>query len=1582
MYRFISGRTAQNSDQKLLTNLSLLFSQALFDVDEVYTLEERTEQLEIKDESLETKKKKKKKKKTISPVENKTPVETIDSTVAGKKSSLLVSSNEVLNTPSKETYSEEGIDSMETDSRGLHAVSASESDSQSNTEFLPSNVKPQFLHCTVLTDCNNSEGNSEGYSMCDHSKDTSDAESSMPSAKALSVALQTAILPFVDVENSSLTEDKTNNAGKCNPKQHNDTGDSNANNELVLDDSDSPTMEPESVGLIGTSSSGHSKGIIGTNASVADVQLLDWEVTTQTQQCDFEEENKQGSVNGNTLSRQTDGENNDIMHAVRNSNDLGVSPCVTKQQHFVISVDAHESGVAEDDCISVDTNNPVNTKLEHEKVEFSENVRENNVIFVDGNRLVKENNDIRQKDQQKLYCGEQNEQNEHSAETNNDSPLIELECFELGKIESCLNEQSRDNYEYEPCSKEVDKGVCGDTSLSGEEGIHGVSSLFDGEAVFIKSNGSFGIKCSTDEMEKYEGSSHVKVKSEYNVDGIEPSGNLALHVFGMTQLQSERVKSNVDMETGSMDVPKSVRNDTKLALNGTKLAECEPSSSTKVDDGLTDTTRSFNLPGNEVSESLQQMETYPTLCANAEASCSKTIEMNFHSFLSSMKLQTDSSSNSFVSNTQDCRVWPNKGTNNAPMALDVAIESYSTLSGVVDDGDISQGLREHGVGGTQQSPSNHEVLPEEEKRLDLTSATLENSVFVSAKHLEDSDSLSRENGAVSSEKQFSALELNSDNVFSKDEGVSLKTHLPASNRFENDVSKESGHYDEQLVKISENQQTRTTGTDLNLTQLSEAEVSLDYSVHTKDGKPDDGELIKSQESHCSSSSSHKGSAETFASLDNERDSITSRCVVVNLLQSGNDVKDVSRTMGVNFSSEHSATKSFVRSEGENVPEKNGAAVTCDNVIAQEQTNVDSSVPMTNTIESKRKEDDEKEEGEITSDEDDTSGTTKMAKKEREEGELSSSDSEAEASPQAKHGEANVPRSELSQNKSVFIRKQKELYPPKRHSLNEVPRRVSEERSKVPENSRSNRTASLPYFKKTDLRKKLSEARKTRSLLKGSPTFTSGETGDLPRETPVEKRVKRNSTVEKPRQGKSVRDTTKTGNKAIVKSSKLQRASHGKRSETGQRSSGAASNETKPGSSLRQDQTTESSVKFVKETGEKCDNYLQGDDVKAKKASPITSRQKMHDRCDTSQVSPNKTSKDSTVSREAQGNKNTRKSRSDKRNGKKVKGKESIINLETPVAQKARDCKGGNRKTAKDSRVVSRPKVKPDACPQDSQKEPLLVKKEKVKISTTAKLSLNESDKHTKVESSLQPHSDNETTAKKACIPTHSESDKKCKGGEKTKSTLLSSEGKAKNRPEKPYKATGESKTMEVKNRYNDKRKSKRVKTPVKASPRITPRKVLKKLPSNVNSKAKVQARHGERDRAGNIRKRSRVIDATELRQAKKLRLEEGNDCSSNSPVDVCTIKKLEPSTKRGEYNNRENQPPSLKLEQEVIPPRSEKFKTADEEMCMDDRKTSSYNTTLSKTLLIGGNKRLVFKQRHVNQLFIRGDNVVMVAYAK
>ena len=58
----------------------------------------------------------------------------------------------------------------------------------------------------------------------------------------------------------------------------------------------------------------------------------------------------------------------------------------------------------------------------------------------------------------------------------------------------------------------------------------------------------------------------------------------------------------------------------------------------------------------------------------------------------------------------------------------------------------------------------------------------------------------------------------------------------------------------------------------------------------------------------------------------------------------------------------------------------------------------------------------------------------------------------------------------------------------------------------------------------------------------------------------------------------------------------------------------------------------------------------------------------------------------------------------------------------------------------------------------------------------------------------------------------------------------------------------------------------------------------------------------------------------------------------------------------------------------------ENFKQTVQHKCEGDCKAD--DNIQAKTISIGRNKCLVFKRRHVNQLFVRGDNVVMVAYAK
>lgn len=1579
----------------------------------MYTLEERVEQ----PESLETKKKKKKKKKKAKP-ENETADETIDRTTIDKNSSSLPSSNEVFNSPTnKSCDGEEETISMEIDSSGLHIASTT----QPVTEF--QEVKPQVSLAMVCKDVISTEYYiTGGNSVCDFPIDTSDEESSMPSARALSVALQTSVIPFGDAEGSLLAEDETDADGKC----YLDVRDSKVNIGPVLKtiDSDSQTMKPESIHLTCTSEFDDGKDISECTVSVGEVEVLDEEEAIQTQQCDLVKVIKQEAFNENILLRHTDGENNSERFG--NFNNLNVSLSRTDEPSFVTSAKERDFSVPEESSVSVPTYNVVKTSHESSKehcgsegvthcsksVELSVDVEEN-VVIVDDSRLENKNNGIRLGEEQNQLQNER-ERSEHFAGSNN-FPLIELEGLEFGEGENCVDEQTQSNDECVTYSKEVEESL--DRS-GGEATVDDVLSLFESESVLSKVDESFGVKCTTEEEEKNEVARHVEVKSDCTEEKVE-NGNQTLNVNGMTQVQSEGMTCDVDVKTGSMDAcvehnsvtydrssameqvsnqmgsvsqvelntadPVKAQNEninrpagncgntrTVERLEGreheaTEIAVSELSNSTKADDGLADketslfnfqeTTPAFRLgEGSQVSVNCEKVDTHSSSCATAETNETTNMHLPSFSTSSSIDLQTDSSF-SLSCTKQDLPFCPSEETKGTSVALDVATESCvkehmssSTLDEVSEDVDINQHATEDAVAGTQQAPviatSNCDIPSEEGKRSDHTCISLEHSASVSGEHVKTTD-----------------LEQN----------LSPPIH-------------------EQTEEILAKEQIRTSQTGQIETQFNEAEVVHDLSGRNKDIKPDGDESLDSQQNHYRSSSPHEDSAGNFVHVDNKRDTITSPCEVENLPEKENYLNIVSKMLASNSTSETSTMKH----EGKGIPSMHGTELTCDNLKTEEQTKGEAGVPMTNRIdESKQGVDDEKEDGEISSDEDDTLKTQKPAEKEREEGELSSSDSDVEAhgevSSHEQQGGASLLRSYLTDGKNVFSRKEKWLCSTRQHSSSGLPQYLSEERGRVPENTGSNRRASLSSFKSTDLRAKLSEARKTRPLLKGRSTGIRDTRDGRVRETrPVEKRTKKNDTAEKcsvtsenekgPRQGKSVRGTSKDGNKTKVKSSKLQDSSLVKRRETRQRVT-ETSDEGRPGSNQGRDETKGNRPMSEKKVKGKSHSSLRGGDAKVKKTNPVSSRHKIENK---SHLDPEKITKKSTDLRVTEDKKNTRKSRSFQGHKTEVKGKESKIELETSVTKTTSGCKGETKKMATDSHTVSR--TPSQTCSH--------VTKEKVKLNPSAKVSLrgNKTNKHpseSSIGSSQQPHSESETTAKKATVLTnHSKGDNKNDKGSK----MASSQGKVQNKAGKRSKAKDETKAMDgsvvVKRGCSAKGKPTRVKTTIKVSPRITPRKALKKLPSNITSKAKVQPQHENKDRTGNPSKRPRAIAITEVREAKRLRLEEENDSCSKLPKDSSTTEISKPSAKGGEYiSNRENLPPPCKLnvsENKIIPASDKKLKSADEYTCLDNSKksTNEIDRTLSNTLFIGHNKRLVFKHRHVNQLFIRGDNVVMVAYAK
>lgn len=1580
-----------------------------------------------------------------------------------KNPSSLVSSGEVLNSLTNESCGEEGIVTMDIDSSCIHEAPAAQS-----ITGLQTNTEPLVLLATkcedsTFADCNNKEGNS----VCDLSMASSDEESLVPSAKALSVALQTTIIPFGHAEGSLLAtdEDETVAAGKCSLEQHRDILDLKASIDAVLEDSDfdSDSIKPESPHLSCASDSNNEKGISEFNILIVNAEEFDEEEVTQTLQCDFVELNTQETVNENILSRHADVENVD--KGVGNNNDFNLPPSKTEDPDFVVSADAHERdfSVSEDSDVSVTTNNAVRIFPEASNIEHYGNlaathcskstglpmdVKDNSDVTVDGSLL--ENNDISLKEEESHF---QNDREwSVSSVSSSNSPLIEFESLEFRESENYVEEQSQNNNECAPRSEEVEESP--DSSLSGKAAVHDVSSLFEGQPGLSKFNKSFGINCTVEEEEKKVVARHFQVKSECTEENLE-SGNLAQNVGGVTQLRS---KSNLgkgiadvcldhnsvannrtvmdQVSTQSVTVivsqleldavdPVKLPNETinhpagncettqaaeiceGIERKATEITESELSNSSKSIYGLTDqeetslfnfqeTTPEFLLgEGDQVGES-RSKEEYPAICATTEAR--RTTEMHLRSFSSSSTdLQIDSSSYSLT-------IPPHEETNDTSMALDFASKpcvkghtSESTLNGVVEGVDIIQDKIEHAV-GTQQvttigAASNYGILTKVGKRSDLIS--LEPTLDVPGERLKGSEGPSEENETVSSVTPCFVLELNSERGLSKHEEISLNIHASVNNRgdeCQHIGSDESGQYSvEQSVheqstiseEVSEKQQIKTSQTGQTETQFSEAEVSHAFSDRNEDnvsGKPDN--LLTSLDNLCSTTLPHEDNTKTLI-----------------LPEKGNDVKNESQT---STSEDLTMVSTTMNSKDKDMPPNKGAGLN-----TEKQTKEETDVPLPSRIdESKPRVDkDDKEEGEITSDEDDddTSQTQKPTDKEREEGELSTSDSDVEAHIEAssheKQGGAAVPGNKVPLDKNVFNRKGKELYPTRRHSSSDVHQKLSNEKSRVPEKSSSNRRASSSSFKNKDLRTKLSEARKERTSIKGTSSGIRETREDrLRRESrPVEKGVKKIVTEGKcsaksgNRKGssqgkKAVRDGTKAGREAKVRSLKPEGASQVKRRETRQRVTGT-SDEGKPGSNQRRDGTSEKSLKSANKEKAKPNSSLQGN-VKVKKMSPTSSRHKILDRNDKSLLEPKKITKVSTARREVKGKKNTEKSHSLQSCEAKVKDKESTINLDTSATKKTSGCKSEGKNTVKHAHAVS--KSKSNTCFQvsDSGNTPSRVKKEKIKSNTTVKLSRRgkEADKHpskSSVGSSLEPHSENETTAKKAKVLTNPKESKKAS------SVALSSQGKVQNKPEKRGKVKDEAKAVGAnvvgKGDHIDQGKSERAKTMVRKSPRIAPRKVLKKLPSNATSKVKIQPRHGNVDRTGNPRKRPRAVDNTEVRQAKKLRLEEGNNPSSN---DASTTEIPKPSTKHGEYNsNRENQPPSCNLEifeNKMSLASGTKLKNADEYTCMDESKKTSneIDSSRSKTILIGRDKCLVFKRRHVNQLFIRGDNVVMVAYSK
>lgn len=601
-------------------------------------------------------------------------------------------------------------------------------------------------------------------------------------------------------------------------------------------------------------------------------------------------------------------------------------------------------------------------------------------------------------------------------------------------------------------------------------------------------------------------------------------------------------------------------------------------------------------------------------------------------------------------------------------------------------------------------------------------------------------------------------------------------------------------------------------------------------------------------------------------------------------------------------------------------------------VADEQRKEEKGVSIPKeTNKSKEVQGDDKEEGEITSEEEGASETQRQSEKGREEGELSSSDSDLEVALDAS---------------SQGTQKTKDLCSTRRQSSTELRQKSSKEKSRKPGNSGCDGGASLSSTKNSDLRTKLGQIRKKGSILAcGSPD--SG-THDRLRGT---QSAENQGNLEKVKQ-----DGFKAVNQTSKKEVTLSGSSQTKRRQTGKHLRGSGSSAgCNPKSNGQRNQ-----VRGKKEINkERKSISLQDDDDRTKnKVRHTNSRRKTEGRSHNSQLKLNKTAPNS--SPESKSRENGGNSRSFKSHKPKVRAKESTVTRGSPILKNSYIKE--DKKLAKDSETEQKMKTK--ACSQvsDTKSLPKHVRMQdsKSRDSTGKRAHRNNVVNHlsdSSDERSLGRPLESET---KAVVSTHAKcnSESDTHGRKMASSRVLSSQPKEQSKSASNLKVRDESKRMianAVKQRNdNRKRELKQAKTTVKVSPRKASRKITKNVIANFTSKTKVQLERGE---TGSTRKR-RTSNDTELHHAKKLRREPEENGRSKLPMEASKFEIPLSNLKRGENDIKSGYTDN------------------------SQKSTDGLHSPQLKTVMIGRNKCLVFKHRHINQLFLRGDNVVMVAYAK
>ena len=1594
----------------------MYFLQALFDVDEVYTLEERIEQDEDNKESL-GKKKKKKKKNMKFPGEDEPPFQCLKVKAIDQTSSALTSLSEV-SSPRRVSCCEKETDSMDIDGSGSHKSHDDHSiiNNQPCMEGVAACKKEKSLSLRE-TACEFHP--THDHPVTDLAMDSPEEGSLLPSAKALSTALQAAHFSVGYHDDSSLTVNNKDTLSHCCPGQYGGSTDAktSVNTVLLSNLSNSGATETESTML--TFLNDYTAGEHNISSVITNVEVIDEEGTKETRGVViFAEEIKDNDDNNLGLK---DGGHNDRS---LNFTDLKFSPSKVSEAH-IISVDTYESEFS-----GSEGSTPL-AATENEERTYKENVKHCSKmtgVSID----TKDNSDVTVGDREG-DDGLKEEQKVDQSKEGENVDKTRKECGEntdssLGGKLSAQEEVSEEGL------PEVDEKAGAKCDVGeGEENENGWSrhvlrnsGCTDNVEVALSGIQSQNIRGKTREMK--DESWDVCLEHGTLKQVTSPAGTTSQLLLNATE-PLKGVNENACFPGGSCknthpsETPHSFSEihakEEATKREAVKLPETARVLFSRTNDNLADEEKSlFELQGRQSSESSLKMEAGPA------DSCGDT----------NRTLDPSSSSFSLVSAEEGHPFCPIEEANTSLVGLDGTAAYLGDVQRHVRDRalnefskcvDINHDALEDSVVGTSKvSPPATNNLNEEKNISDSVAPKAANSL--PSESVQASESQVKTNETISIDTQYSAL---------ASEQARVSGHSFSSYHKQREFQQIFGNEFAQLNvvhSLSENEpprnvkelsdyhQMRTSQTEQAEKQFSVVETTNTYS------EPKEDKVC------------NEGGAKGFeTSLGNQAESPIG--ILSDLPEKENDVKNESRPLesfqkGKNLNSEELRADVIKKFEDKDTTSNKGAEVATIKIHDQSDHEKDHSLRETidetkecvteddreegeissqedNTLENEKPKGEEKEEGEINSDEHDIleDGKPKRIEKERgeiiceddniledekptreekEEGELSSSDSDAEALTETSHvkqDRASV--SKVVQEKNVLKRKEKEFLPTRRHSSSEVHRKLStEESSQLPESSRSQRRVSSSVLQNIDLRTKLCEVRNKRISLE-SKTFGMTEmkvdrshSGSRSFEKGIEKQknsnVKRRSGTTSSGKGKEVQAITKDGYETRLKESIPKQSSQLKRRETLKQSRESGSNQSRHvkagGSCNSVSKTKGKPIGSSKGDGKEQQNSPRG--------------QKIGDRPKKRQCDVKETNRESTAFREANGKKLSktpcvalqRESKEEKNNSKAKRDKAAVDNKD--------HLKSGAKKTSKVSRAAMLSKAKTGASSNSNTENNSPFVNECLKNKTKGHQADGDESKFS-VDRTLKPQSESEVTRKNGKFQTHSLASGNVvdKGSEQDRSAVLSPRGKAQSKP----RTKSVSASTVGKGDPNEKSITKQAKTAVKVSSRITPRKVPKKSPANIASKNKIQPRRGYETRSGNPRKRSRSADSTEVRQDKKLRHEKANDLSSKLPIGSSATKMVKSSIRSSQCNsNRENQPPSSKIKisgNKMVPVAGEKLvESTDKLKCRDDckNKFSEVESIQTKPVLIGRNKCLVFKRRHVNQLFVRGDNVVMIAYAK